>query len=261
MATVRSELFIRKRRFGLNTVTDGKDHTRIAKMRKEKERIGSANSNVNERQPTVLLADDHEIVVEGLRRVLETDFALIGIVANGLALVTDSKRLKPDVIVADISMPLLNGIEAARQIQKAGLSAKIVFLSMHPDIVYVSEAFRAGGLAYVLKSSAGIEIVNAIREVLQGGTYVSPSIDKSLLEAQIKRDDSSRDKLKGLSPRLSEVLQMTAEGKSTKKIAELLKISPRTVEFHRYRAMEALDLHTIAELVQYAIKHRLIGPD
>jgi DNA-binding NarL/FixJ family response regulator len=155
-------------------------------------------------------------------------------------------------------MPLLNGIEAARQIQKAGLSARIVFLSMHPDIVYVSEAFRAGALAYVLKSSAGIEIVDAIREVLQGRTYVSPSIDKSLIEAQIKRDDSSPDKPQGLSPRLSEVLQMTAEGKSTKKIAELLKISPRTVEFHRYRAMEALDLHTIAELVQYAIKHRLI---
>src|ERR1700691_2312712 len=202
MATVRSELFIRKRRFGLNTVTDGKDHTRIAKMRKEKERIGSAKSNVNERQPTVLLADDHDIVVQGLRRVLETDFDVIGIVADGLALVTDSKRLKPDVIVVDVSMPLLNGIEAARQIQKAGLRAKIVFLSMHPDIIYVSEAFRAGGLAYVLKSSAGIEIVNAIREVLQGRTYVSPSIDKSLLEAQIKRDDSSRDKLQGLSPRL-----------------------------------------------------------
>jgi DNA-binding NarL/FixJ family response regulator len=257
MATVPSELVIRKLSFCLNTVTDGKDHTRIAKIRKDKEKIGSANSNVNERQPTVLLADDHEIVVEGLRRVLETDFDVIGIAADGLALVTDSKRLKPDVIVVDVSMPLLNGIEAARQIQKA----KIVFLSMHPDIIYVSEAFRAGGLAYVLKSSAGIEIVNAIREVLQGRTYVTPSIDKSLLKAQLKRDDRSRDKLQGLSPRLREVLQLTAEGKSTKKIAELLKISPRTVEFHRYRAMEALDLHTIAELVQYAIKHRLIDPD
>ena len=261
MATVPSELVIRKLRFCLNTVTDGKDHTRIAKTRKDKERVASENRAVNDKRPTVLLADDHDIVVQGLRRVLETDFDVIGIVADGLALVTDSKRLKPAVIVVDVSMPLLNGIEAARQIQKVGLSAKIVFLSMHPDIVYVSEAFRAGGLAYVLKSSAGIEIVNAIREVLQGRTYVSPSIDKSLLEAQIKRDDSSRDKLRGLSPRLREVLQMTAEGKSTKKIAELLKISPRTVEFHRYRAMEALDLHTIAELVQYAIKHRLIDPD
>jgi PAS domain S-box-containing protein len=211
-------------------------------------------------RPSVLLADDHQIVVEGLRRVLETDFNVVGTVADGLALIEDSKKLNPDVIVADISMPLMNGIEAARQIQKIGLSAKIVFLSMHPDIVYVSEALRAGGLAYVLKSSAGIEIVNAIREVLQGRTYVTPCIDKSALDAQIKRDDSSPDKLQGLSPRLREVLQMTAEGNSAKKIAEILKISPRTVEFHRYRAMEALDLHTIAELVQYAIKHRLIDP-
>jgi DNA-binding NarL/FixJ family response regulator len=220
----------------------------------------STASTAKDNRPSVLLADDHEIVVEGLRRMLETDFNVVGNVADGLALVKESRRLKPDVIVADVSMPLMNGIEAARQIQKIGLSAKIVFLSMHPDIVYVSEALRAGGWAYVLKSSAGIEIVNAIREVLQGRIYVTPSIDKSTLQAQIKRDDRSQDHLTDLSPRLREVLQMTAEGNSTKKIAEILKISPRTVEFHRYRAMEALDLHTIAELVQYAFKHRLVSP-
>lgn len=220
----------------------------------------STASKAKDNRPSILLADDHEIVVEGLRRMLETDFNVVGIVADGLALVNDSRKLKPDVIVADVSMPLMNGIEAARQIQKIGLSAKIVFLSMHPDIVYVSEALRAGGWAYVLKSSAGIEIVNAIREVLQGRTYVTPSIDKSTLQAQIKRDDRSQDHLQDLSPRLREVLQMTAEGNSTKKIAEILKISPRTVEFHRYRVMEALDLHTIAELVQYAFKHRLVSP-
>lgn len=220
----------------------------------------STASEAKDNRPSVLLADDHAIVVEGLRRMLEADFNVVGIVADGLALVEDSKKLKPDVIVADVSMPLMNGIEAARQIQKIGLSAKIVFLSMHPDIVYVSEALRAGGWAYILKSSAGIEIVNAIREVLQGRTYVTPSIGKSTLQAQIKRDDRSQDHLQGLSPRLREVLQMTAEGNSTKKIAEILKISPRTVEFHRYRAMVALDLHTIAELVQYAFKHRLVSP-
>jgi DNA-binding NarL/FixJ family response regulator len=219
-----------------------------------------AASNAQDNRPSVLLADDHVIVVEGLRRVLETDFNVVGIVTDGLALVKDSKKLKPDVIVADVSMPLMNGIEAARQIQKIGLSAKIVFLSMHPDILYVSEALRAGGRAYVLKSSAGIEIVNAIREVLHGRTYITPSIDESPLQAEIKRDDCSQDQLQDLSPRLREVLQMTAEGNSTKKIAEILKISPRTVEFHRYRAMEALDLHTIAELVKYAFKHRLVTP-
>ncbi len=217
-------------------------------------------SKAKDNRPSVLLADDHEIVVEGLQRVLETDFNVVGIVADGLSLVQDSKKLNPDVIVADVSMPLMNGIEAARQIQKTGLSARIVFLSMHPDIVYVSEALRAGGWAYVLKSSAGIEIVNAIREVLQGRTYVTPSIDKSTLQAQIKRNDRLQNRLRDLSPRLREVLQMTAEGNSTKKIAEILKISPRTVEFHRYRAMDALDLHSIAELVQYAFKHRLVSP-
>jgi len=220
----------------------------------------STASEAKDNRPSVLLADDHAIVVEGLRRMLETDFNVVGIVADGLALVEDSKKLKPDVIVADVSMPLMNGIEAARQIQKIGLSAKIVFLSMHPDIVYVSEALRAGGWAYILKSSAGIEILNAIREVLQGRTYITPSIHKPTLEARIKRDDRSQDHLQDLSPRLREVLQMTAEGNSTKKIAEILKISPRTVEFHRYRAMVALDLHTIAELVQYAFKHRLVSP-
>jgi RNA polymerase sigma factor (sigma-70 family) len=212
------------------------------------------------KRPTVLLADDHEIVVEGLRRVLDADFDVIGVVSDGLALLADAKRLRPDVIVVDVSMPRLNGIEAARQIRKSGLTAKLVFLSMHPDVIYVSEAFRAGGSAYVLKSSAGIEIVEAVREVLEGRTYVTPSIDKTILERQIRRDESANQNLDRLSPRKREVLQMTAEGKTTKEIADILTISPRTVEFHRYRVMETLDLHSIAELVQYAIKHRLVNP-
>jgi DNA-binding NarL/FixJ family response regulator len=211
-------------------------------------------------RPNVLLADDHEIVVEGLRRTLETEFEVVGAVADGLTLVMASQELKPDVIVIDISMPLMNGIEAAHQIQNAGLTSKIVFLSMHPDVVYVSEAFRASGSGYVLKSSAGIEIVQAIRQVLQGGIYITPAINHTAVQAQIKRDHRSQDQLRTLSPRRREVVQMTAEGNSTKKIADILRLSPRTVEFHRYRAMEALGLHTIAEVVQYAIKHRLINP-
>jgi DNA-binding NarL/FixJ family response regulator len=212
------------------------------------------------KRPTVLLADDHEIVVEGLRRVLNAVFDVIGVVSDGLALVADAKRLEPDVIVVDVSMPRLTGIEAARQIRKSGPTTKLVFLSMHPDVIYVSEAFRAGGSAYVLKSSAGIEIVRAVREVLEGRTYVTPSIDKTILESHIRRAESANENLGGLSPRKREVLQMTAEGKTTKEIADILRISPRTVEFHRYRVMETLDLHSIAELVQYAIKHRLVNP-
>ena len=209
----------------------------------------------------MLLADDHAIVVEGLRRILDPDFEVIGAVADGLALVKAATALKPDVIVADISMPILNGIEAARQIRAAGGRATIVFLSMHPDVLYVSEAFQAGGSAYVLKSSAGIEIATAIRKALQGGTFVSPAIDGPALKAQIARDHRSSDAPHGLSPRQRAVLQMVAEGQSTKQIAHVLQISPRTVEFHRYCAMRSLGVHTVAELVQYAIKHHVVLPD
>jgi DNA-binding NarL/FixJ family response regulator len=209
---------------------------------------------------TVLLADDHAIVVEGLRRILEPEFEVIGAVADGLALVKAAEELSPDIVVADVSMPLLNGIEATRQIRATNRRTRIVFLSMHPDVVYVSEALQAGGSAYVLKSSAGIEIVTAIREALQGGIFVTAAIDKTALEAQIKRDQRSPDVPDNLSPRRREVLQMIAEGRSTKQIAHVLQISPRTVEFHRYRAMQSLGLHTIAELVQYAIKHHMVSP-
>jgi DNA-binding NarL/FixJ family response regulator len=212
------------------------------------------------KRTTVLLADDHAIVVEGLRRVLEPEFDVVGTVADGHALVESAETLRPDVIVVDVSMPLLNGIEATRQIRATNQQTKIVFLSMHPDVVYVSEALQAGGSAYVLKSSAGIEIVTAIREARQGGTYVTPAIDKVTLEAQMRRDQRSPGRSASLSPRQMEVLQMITEGRSTKEIAEVLQISPRTVEFHRYRAMESLGLHTIAELVQYAIKHQIVSP-
>jgi DNA-binding NarL/FixJ family response regulator len=150
------------------------------------------------------------------------------------------------------------GIEAAREIRTANQRIKIVFLSMHPDVVYVSEALQAGGSAYVLKSSAGVEILKAIGEALQGRIFVTPAIDKFRLEAQIRRDQSLPDVVHHLSPRRRQVLQMIAEGRSTKEIAASLRISPRTVEFHRYHVMRSLGLHTIAEVVQYAIKHRMI---
>ena len=210
------------------------------------------------KRPTVLLADDHAIVVEGLRRVLEGEFDVVGVVADGLALVRSAAELRPDVIVLDISMPLLNGIEAARQVRASNPQTRIVFLSMHPDVVYVSEAIQAGGSAYVLKSSAGVEIVLAIREALQGGMFLTPTIDKDTLAANIRNDQRSSN---ALPRRRREVLQMMAEGRSTKEIAQALRISPRTVEFHRYRAMESLGLHSIAEVVQYAIKHHMVSPE
>jgi DNA-binding NarL/FixJ family response regulator len=209
---------------------------------------------------SVLLADDHAIVTEGLRRVLDPEFDVVGVVSDGRAMVEMASRLKPDAIIADISMPLLNGIEAARLIRKTDRQVRIVFLTMHPDIVYASEALRAGGSAYVLKSSAGTEIVTAVREALGGRTYVTPALDERLLEQQARCDRPSYETVQSLSQRQQQVLQLVAAGRTTKQIAEALQISPRTVEFHRYRAMESLGVHSIAELVQYAIKHRVILP-
>ena len=208
----------------------------------------------------VLLADDQAIGVEALRPVLEPEFRVAGVVADGRALMGAAARLRPDIIVVDVSMPVLNGIEAVRRIRKSDRHAKVICLSMHPDVVFVSKALQAGGSAYVLKSSAGIEILTAIREALQGRTFVSPSVDRKTLEAQIRRDQRSQQTPDTLSPRRREVLQLVAEGRSTKEMAELLHISPRTVEFHRYRVMESLGVHTVAELVQYAIKHRILTP-
>ena len=205
----------------------------------------------------VLLADDHPIVIEGLRRVLEPDFEMVGEVADGHALVAAAERLRPDIIIADISMPLLNGIEAARQIRKIDRKVKIVFLTMHPDVTYASEALSAGGSAYVLKSSAGAEILEAIREALSGRLYVSPSINKEVVLIQMAR--AGRGNQPELTRRQREVLHLVSEGRSSKRMAEILHVSPRTIEFHRRSIMKMLALHTTAELVQYAIKHGIVS--
>jgi DNA-binding NarL/FixJ family response regulator len=207
----------------------------------------------------LLLADDHAIVIEGLRRVLEPPFEVVGAVSDGRALVQAARDLAPDVIVADVSMPLLSGIDAVREICESDRRVRVVFLSMHPDLVYAAEALLAGGSAYVLKTTAGREIVTAIGEVLRGRTYVSPALDRQALDAQIRRDQRSGGDAR-LPVRQREVVRMLAEGRSTKQIAHVLDISPRTVEFHRYRAMKALGLHTIGELIQFAITHHLISP-
>jgi DNA-binding NarL/FixJ family response regulator len=195
-----------------------------------------------------LLADDHSIVIEGLRRVLDPIYRVVGAVADGGALVAAAAALHPDVIVADVSMPGLNGIEAARQICQATPNVKVVFFTMHSDEVYAAEAFRAGGAAYVLKSSAGSEILTAIREVLAGRTYLATAMRS--MEIDIRQAPR-------LTPRQRVVIDMAASGKSTKEIGAALHISPRTVEFHRYYAMKSLGVHTIAELVHYVIKHRI----
>jgi DNA-binding NarL/FixJ family response regulator len=212
-------------------------------------------------KPKVLLADDHQILIEGLRGLLELEFDLLPTVADGRALVNEARDQKPDVIVADISMPLLNGIEAARQIIKDQPGAKVIFLTMHSDVAYAAEAFRAGASGYVLKKSAASELVTAIREILKGGVYVTPPIAKAMMrDSMFGRPPSPETPGTALTSRQREVLQLVAEGHSIKEIASILNVSPKTVEFHKYRVMEQLDLRTTAELTQYAVKHGIVSP-
>lgn len=212
------------------------------------------------KHPRVLLADDHRIFLEGLRSLLEPDFEIVGTVEDGRALMEEVKKLHPHVVVADISMPLLNGIEAARQIRKIDPHIRVILLTMHPDVTYAARGFEAGASGYVLKHSAPAELVTAIEEALRGKTYITPRIAGELLQFY-KREGDIGEKLadRKLTPRQREVLQLLAEGHSAKEVAAILGISTRTVEFHKYRIMEELNLKTGAELIQYAIKHGIIS--
>jgi len=207
----------------------------------------------------VLIADDHKIVLEGLRSLLQSEYEIIGEVEDGRTLVAEAQRLRPDLVVADISMPNLNGIDAARQIKKIDTRIRIVFLTMHADVAYAAGAFEAGASGFVLKHSAPQELISAMREAMQGKTYVTPMIAGDLIGA-FQCGAHLKGELKvDLSPRQREVLQLIAEGKSTKDVAAALRLSTRTVEFHKYRIMEQLNIKTSAELVQYAVKHGIIS--
>jgi len=207
----------------------------------------------------VLLADDHKIILEGLRGLLEPEFEIVGNVEDGRALVEATQRLHPDVVVVDISMPLLNGIEAARQIKKLHEDIKIVFLTMHPDVTYAARAFEAGASGYVLKHSAPSELVAAIREAIRGRTYVTPIVAGELIQSYRQGAHLKANAAGKLTARQREVLQLLAEGRSAKEIASILSVSPRTVEFHKYKIMEQLNINTSAELVQYALKHGIVS--
>jgi DNA-binding NarL/FixJ family response regulator len=207
----------------------------------------------------VLVADDHRILAEGLRSLLEPDFELVDIVEDGRTLVTLAKKLSPDVIVADITMPLLNGIEAVRQLKKADVPAKVVFLTMHQDVTYAAKAFELGASGFVLKHSAPSELVTAIREVLAGRTYVTPLIAGELLQAYRDGVGRRQDPAVDLTPRQREALQLFAEGRSAKEVAVILRISPRTAEFHKASIMKMLGIRTTAELAQYAVRHGIIA--
>jgi DNA-binding NarL/FixJ family response regulator len=194
-----------------------------------------------------------------LRRILESEFDLVGTVEDGRALLEASKKLHPDVIVADISMPMLNGIDAVRQIKKNDPQTKVVFLTMHPDVTYATEAFEAGASGYVLKHSAPSELVNAINEALKGRTYITPMIAGELMDSYKQGNHKKNEALSKLSIRQREVLQLLSEGKLAKEVSGILNISTRTVEFHKYKIMEELGIKTSAELVQFAVKHGIVS--
>ena len=207
----------------------------------------------------VLLADDHKIVLDGLRSLLEPEFELAGTVEDGRALISAAQNLHPDVIVVDISMPLLNGIEAVRQIKKLDKHVKIVFLTMHPDVTYAIRAFEAGASGYVLKHSASSELLTAIHEAIKGRTYVTPMIAGELLQAYNEGTFRQADEGPRLTQRQREILQLLVEGNSAKEVANLLNISPRTVEFHKYSMMTKLKLKSLSALIQYALKHGFVS--
>lgn len=198
------------------------------------------------------MADDHTMFSQGLQSLLEDDFDLVGAVADGEALVEAARRLNPDVIIVDISMPVMNGLDAVRQLKKDGATARIIFLTMHADDRLLAEAFRCGGSGYVLKQSAGEELITSIGKVLAGQKYVTPLIATEWAEDLTKRVRGTQ-KLT-LTPRQREVLQLVIEGCTMKEIATRLGISTRTAESHKYEMMEGFGVETTAELIQYAVK-------
>jgi len=206
-------------------------------------------------KPRVLLADDHRIVTEGLKGLLEEEFELVGIVEDGRAMVAAASKLRPDVIVADISMPHLNGIDALAHLKRDNPDVRVVFLTMHRDAAYARRALEAGASGFVLKHSAPAELVLAVRAALQGHTFITPDLAAEVFR---KAKETEADPLAALTPRHREILQLLAEGKSAKEVAAALGLSARTVEFHKYAMMELLRIETSAELVRFAIKHGLV---
>ena len=210
-------------------------------------------------RPRVLLADDHRIVVEGLRALLTEEFDLISVVEDGRAMIAAAKKLQPDVIVADIAMPRLNGIDAFIQLRKEMPRAKIIFLTMHQNIAYARRALEAGALGFVLKHVAPAELIVAIRTALEGNVYITPSLTGEILHAMRSGPHIDEEPARALTPRQREILQLLAEGRSAKEIAGVLDISARTVEFHKYQIMDSLGLHNSAELILFAIKSGLVA--
>lgn len=214
------------------------------------------------RKARVLIADDHSILLAGLRKLVEEAYEVVGTVEDGRALLEAAERLRPDLILMDISMPLLNGLDAARQLKKLLPESKLLFLTMHSSPTYATEAFKAGASGYLLKQSAASELPQALAAVLNGQVYLTPAITRQVLETVLQPAQAPlKRSISTLTPRQREVLQLIAEGKSTKEVAILLNVSVKTVEFHKARLMEQLDLHSTPALIKFAIGEGLVSAE
>ena len=211
------------------------------------------------KKPRILLADDHTLVREGMHSILRSVYDVVGEARDGMELVQMATDLQPDIIVADIAMPNMNGLEAIRHLKKENLQAKVIFLTMHTGVEIAVQALRLGASGYILKVDASKELIRAIQEALAGKMFITPSIAKDVMMVLMEgsKDSLQIDEL--LTSREREVLQLVAEGKKMADIGEILHISPRTVERHKYNLMDKLKLHTTAELVQFAFKHGIIS--
>ncbi len=211
----------------------------------------------------ILLADDHTVVRQGLRKVLEErpDWEVVAEAGDGREAVRLAEQHKPDVAILDVAMPLLNGIEATRQMTKRVPNTRVLVLSMHADEAYVTQILQAGATGYLLKDSADVDLVQAVGEVAQGKSFFSPSIARVMLDDYVRQlaDKGITDRYESLSEREREVFQLVAEGHSNKEVAELLCVSPATVETHRAHILQKLDLHGTAELVLYAVRRGVIA--
>ncbi len=207
----------------------------------------------------VLLADDHSLVLDGIRRLLEGHCDLIGSASDGRALVEATRRLAPDAVVLDVSMPILNGIDAAREIKRMFPTIKLVFLSMYSNAIYLRKALEAGGSAYVLKSGASEELLTALKAAMKGVSYVSPGFGHDVIASLQRRPEKAARAPLELTSRQRQILQLIAEGKQNKEIAEILGVSVKTVEFHRSRLMTKLGAHTVAELTRFAIHEGIVA--
>jgi DNA-binding NarL/FixJ family response regulator len=209
----------------------------------------------------VLIADDHQLIVDGLVRILESDYEVVEPVLDGRALLRSVAEAKPDVVVADISMPLLNGLDAAAELTQTHPGVKVIIVTMHADVGLAARAFDAGAAGYLLKQAAGSELKTAIETVLRGETYIPPAMAAKLLKTYRGAAKVMGPERTELTRRQREVMQLLAEGKTAAEAAEVLHLSPRTVEFHKYRIMEQLGIKTNAGLVRHAIEIGLIQGD